>query len=187
MLLPPPDSVLMHVNDITGQKRAEENLQFISIHDSLTGLFNRFYADAEISRLAGSRLRPVSIIVIDLNNLKKINDEYGHALGDLYIKNAANILKQTFRPEDMIARIGGDEFLVLLPLVEESTCAQAVERLYEYIKLFNQESETPISLSAGVATVQAGDNLLERIREADQHMYQKKAAFKASGASDGHP
>jgi diguanylate cyclase (GGDEF)-like protein/PAS domain S-box-containing protein len=183
----PPDSVLMHVNDITGQKRAEENLQFISIHDSLTGLFNRFYADAEISRLAGSRLRPVSTIVIDLNNLKKINDEYGHAQGDLYIKNSANILKQTFRPDDMIARVGGDEFLVLLPLVDESTCAQAVERLFEYIKLFNQESETPISLSAGFATTQAGDNLLERIREADQHMYQQKAAFKATGESDWHP
>ncbi len=182
----PPESVLMHVNDITGQKRAEENLQFISVHDSLTGLFNRFYADAEISRLAASRLRPVSVIVIDLNSLKKINDEYGHALGDLYIKNAANIMKQTFRPEDMIARTGGDEFLVLLPLVDESTCAQAVERLHEYVKLFNQGSESPVSLSAGFATAQAGDNLLERIREADQHMYQEKAAFKASGAAGLH-
>ena len=176
----PPDSVLMHVNDITGQKRAEENLQFISIHDSLTGLFNRFYSDAEINRLAASRMRPVSIIVIDLNNLKKINDESGHAMGDLYIKNTANILKQTFRPEDMIARIGGDEFLVLLPLVDENICAQAVERLNEYIRLFNQESEFPISLSAGSATAQAGDNLLERIREADKRMYEEKAIFKAS-------
>ncbi len=177
----PPDSVLMHVNDITGQKRAEENLQFISIHDSLTGLFNRFYSDAEINRLAASRMRPVSIIVIDLNNLKKINDEYGHAMGDLYIKNAANILKQTFRPEDMIARTGGDEFLVLLPMVDEQTCAQAIERLNEYIRLFNQESEFPLSLSTGAATTQAGDNLLERIREADKRMYEDKAAFKASG------
>ncbi|HLZ19133.1 MAG TPA: GGDEF domain-containing protein, partial [Smithellaceae bacterium] len=136
--------------------------------------------DAEINRLAASRMRPVSIIVIDLNNLKKINDESGHAMGDLYIKNTANILKQTFRPEDMIARIGGDEFLVLLPLVDENICAQAVERLNEYIRLFNQESEFPISLSAGSATAQAGDNLLERIREADKRMYEEKAIFKAS-------
>ena len=182
----PPDSVLMHVNDITGQKRAEENLQFISIHDSLTGLFNRFYSDAEISRLAASRMRPVSIIIIDLNNLKKINDEYGHAMGDLYIKNAANILKQTFRPEDMIARIGGDEFLILLPLVDEDICAQAIERLNEYIRLFNRESEFPLSLSAGCATAQTGENLLERIREADKRMYEDKAASKASQQSPLH-
>jgi len=176
----PPDSVLMHVNDITGQKRAEENLQYISIHDSLTGLFNRFYSDAEISRLAASRMRPVSIIVIDLNNLKKINDESGHAMGDLYIKNAANILRQTFRPEDMIARIGGDEFLIFLPLVDENICAQAVDRLNDSIRLFNQTGDFPISLSAGFATAQAGDNLLERIREADQRMYEDKALSKAS-------
>jgi len=177
----PPDSVLMHVNDITGQKRAEENLQFISIHDPLTGLFNRFYSDAEINRLAAGRMRPVSIIVIDLNNLKKINDDYGHAMGDLYIKNSANIMKQTFRPEDMIARIGGDEFLVLLPLVDETICAQAVERLNQNIRFFNQESEFPISLSAGSATAQAGDSLLECIREADKRMYEDKAIFKAAG------
>lgn len=176
----PPDSVLMHVSDITGQKRAEENLHFISIHDSLTGLFNRFYSDAEIQRLAISRLRPISVIVIDLNDLKKINDESGHAMGDLYIQTAANLLKQTFRPEDMIARVGGDEFLILLPLVDQATCIQAVDRLNESVRLFNLRNDFPISLSAGYATANAGDHLLQRIREADRLMYQEKANFKAS-------
>jgi diguanylate cyclase (GGDEF)-like protein/PAS domain S-box-containing protein len=179
----PPDSVLMHVNDITGQKHAEEKLQYISIHDSLTGLFNRFYADAEIIRLASSRLRPVSVIIIDLNDLKKINDEYGHAMGDMYIKNAATLLKQTFRPEDMTARIGGDEFLALLPLVDEDTCAQAIERLNENIRTFNSNNEPPMSLSAGHATVHADDNLPDRIREADRLMYQTKALMKAAGSA----
>lgn len=176
----PPDSVLMHIEDITGQKMAEENLEFISIHDSLTGLFNRFYSDAEVIRLASSRLRPVSIIAIDLNNLKKVNDEFGHAVGDLYIKNSAEILKQSFRPEDMIARIGGDEFLVLLPLVDKATCAEAVLRLNESIRLFNRQGEYPVSLSVGFATTEAGDNMMERIREADENMYVDKAAYKAS-------
>ncbi|MFO7570208.1 MAG: PAS domain S-box protein [Smithellaceae bacterium] len=179
----PPDSVLMHVNDITGQKRAEENLQYISIHDSLTGLFNRFYADAEISRLSSSRLRPVSVIIIDLNDLKKINDEFGHAMGDLYIKNAAALLKQTFRPEDMTARIGGDEFLALLPLVDEDICAQAIERLNENIKSFNANNDQPMSLSAGCATAHTGDNLADRIREADRRMYDEKAAMKAASST----
>ena len=176
-----PDSVLMHVNDITGQKRAEENLQYISVHDSLTGLYNRFYADAEIMRLASSRLRPVSVIIIDLNDLKKVNDEYGHAHGDLYIKNAATLLQQTFRPEDMTARIGGDEFMVLLPFVDEDTCAQAVARLHENIGLFNAKNEQPISLSAGCATAHVGDSLMDRMREADRRMYVEKANMKATG------
>lgn len=178
----PPDRVLMHITDITGQKLAEEELQYISIHDSLTGLYNRFYADAEVKRLAGSRLRPVSVVVIDLNNLKKINDQRGHAQGDRYIKDATDILKQSFRPEDMIARIGGDEFLVLLPLVDAAVCAHIVERLYENIEKFNQRSDQGVYLSAGSATVQPGDDLMERIREADRRMYENKARFKAKQA-----
>lgn len=182
----PPDSVLMHVNDITGQKRAEEDLQYISVHDSLTGLFNRFYADAEIKRLAASRLRPISVIVIDLNDLKKVNDEQGHAAGDLYIRNTATLLKQTFRPEDMAARIGGDEFLILLPEVDEPTCAQAITRLHENLFRFNQRAAgLPLSLSAGWATACREDNLMERIREADARMYREKALIKAVCESSG--
>ncbi len=180
----PPDSVLMHVNDITGQKQAEENLQYISVHDSLTGLFNRFYADAEINRLAASRLRPISVIVIDLNDLKKVNDDQGHAVGDIYIKNAARILRQTFRPEDMAARIGGDEFLILLPAVGEVTCAQAIDRLHDNLSRFNQShADQRLSLSAGWATTHSEDNLIERIREADRRMYREKALQKAACGS----
>jgi diguanylate cyclase (GGDEF)-like protein/PAS domain S-box-containing protein len=175
----PPDSVLMHVNDITGQKQAEESLQFASIHDSLTGLYNRFYADAEIIRLSGGRIRPVSIILIDLNDLKKINDKYGHVAGDLYIKNTATILKQSFRTEDMIARIGGDEFLVLLPLMDETACTQAVDRLYENVEIFNKNNQSEISLAAGSATVNGSDNISEFIRIADKRMYHEKACIKS--------
>lgn len=182
----PPDSVVMHVNDITGQKRAEEDLQYISVHDSLTGLFNRFYADAEIRRLAASRLRPISVIVIDLNDLKKVNDEQGHAAGDLYIKNTAMLLKQTFRPEDMTARIGGDEFLIMLPEVDEPTCEQAINRLHENLFRFNQRATgQPLGLSAGWATACREDNLMERIREADARMYREKALIKAVCESSG--
>ncbi|MDA8139365.1 MAG: diguanylate cyclase [Desulfobacteraceae bacterium] len=165
--------------DITEKKKAEDYLQYISIHDSLTGLYNRFYADSEIDRLAVSRVRPISVIIIDLNDLKKVNDQYGHAMGDQYIKNAATVLKQTFRPEDMIARIGGDEFLVLLPLVDVDVCAQTIERLRGHIHSFNQSHEQPVHLSAGSATAQTGDHLTETIRKADRRMYEEKACMKS--------
>ncbi len=183
----PPDSVLMHVTDITAQKEAEEELKYISIHDSLTGLYNRFYADAEIDRLKASRVRPVSVVVIDLDDLKKLNDHYGHAQGDRYIKAAAVLLKQTFRPEDMIARIGGDEFFILLPLMDEDICSQAVARLYENLRIYNIETNLPVYLSAGHATVYEKGDLMECIRLADQRMYEEKARFKARKVNDAQP
>ena len=175
----PPDNVIMHIHDTTAQKRAEENLQFISVHDSLTGLYNRFYTDAEIERIVSSRLRPVSVIIIDLNNLKTINDQFGHATGDLYIRNAASLLRQTFRPEDLVARIGGDEFMVILPLVDEQVCVQAVARLKENMMIFNKVTDKPLSLAVGVATAYAGDDFLDCVKIADKRMYENKSGMKS--------
>lgn len=176
----PPDHVIMHVNDITAQKHAEDHLKYISVHDALTGLFNRFYLDTEIDRIKTSRLRPVSFILIDLNDLKVVNDRRGHAAGDLCIKNAATLLKQIFRPEDMVARIGGDEFLVMLPAVDEETCAQMLSQLQEHVARFNQKTDLPINLSAGFSTALTGDSIEATIAEADRRMYKEKARRKAA-------
>jgi diguanylate cyclase (GGDEF)-like protein len=175
-----PDHVIMHVNDLTAQKKAEENLKHISIHDALTGLYNRFYSDAEIDRISASRIRPVSFIMIDLNDLKGINDQKGHAAGDLYIINTAALLRQTFRPEDMVARIGGDEFFIMLPLVDEETCSQALKRLRDHLTQFNLKADLPVSLAAGHSTAYIGDSIEKKIAEADRRMYEEKAHMKAA-------
>ena len=99
--------------DITERKEIEVKLRYQSAHDVLTRLFNRFYFEEEMNRLENSRISPISIIVIDVDDLKSINDSQGHLTGDELLRSVARILKQSFRAEDMVARIGGDEFAVL--------------------------------------------------------------------------
>jgi len=176
----PPNLVMVHMEDITLQKEAEEHLRYLSMHDPLTGLYNRLYADTEIERLKSSRKYPVSVMVVDIDGLKVVNDNEGHAAGDQLIKNAAYILKQTFRPEDMVARIGGDEFLVLLPMMDGITLDQSLRRLKVYLTNFNASSpDTPVSFSVGSATAHSSDDLENCIKQADMVMYLEKAKMKA--------
>jgi diguanylate cyclase (GGDEF)-like protein/PAS domain S-box-containing protein len=162
--------------DITERKLNEEQLRFMSTHDTLTGLFNRAFFEAELVRLAAGRQFPVSIVMADIDGLKKVNDRHGHATGDILIKQAAKVLTRIFRAEDMIARIGGDEFSVLLPNADSSVVEELLERvLIAQKKLNSSGSEFPVSLSLGAATVQNGDDLQDALKLADRLMYQDKS------------
>lgn len=100
--------------DITERKQMEEDLLRLSTHDILTGLYNRNFYEVELERLQISRLYPISIVIADMDDLKSVNDHFGHSAGDILLQRVANYLHQAFRAEDIIARIGGDEFAVLL-------------------------------------------------------------------------
>ena len=159
--------------DITDRKLAEERMSYISLHDMMTGLFNRAFFDEELARLEKSRIRPVSILACDMDNLKVINDRFGHAEGDIALQNIANILKACFRAEDVIARIGGDEFAVLLPYVSAELAERIIQRIERDIASHNSngaEAEQ-IGLSIGVATAEKGQGLVETLKKADDNMY----------------
>ncbi|MGC8769120.1 diguanylate cyclase domain-containing protein [Calditerrivibrio sp.] len=162
------------------QKYTEEKLKYASTHDPLTGLYNRAYFDAELERYINGRVFPVSIIMADLNGLKQINDTMGHKEGDLLIQKAAKVLLKVFRKEDCVARIGGDEFAIVLPRIDEAKMQLAIERIRQVEMEVNQEGLPHVSFALGGATAMSKDQLQRVLSRADELMYEDKKRIKAS-------
>jgi len=161
--------------DVTKQKQSEKEIKYLRFHDQLTGLFNRDYFMEEINRLDTKRQLPLTIIMGDINSLKLVNDVFGHDRGDQLIKNTANILENNLRNEDILARIGGDEFAILLPNTDKNSGKEVCQRINQNCSNF--VGEGIISISLGVATK---NNIRQDIddvfKAADDNMYQKKTA-----------
>lgn len=158
-------------------KELLNEVEYLSFHDEMTGLYNRRYFENELDRLSVSRRLPITLLVADMDNLKIVNDNYGHKMGDLYIKAAAEILKKSSREEDVAARIGGDEFAIILP----ETAFEAADKVYRRIKSnlreYNQQQnlveELDISLGFAVRT-EKDQNLDQIFKKADKMMYNNK-------------
>ena len=165
--------------DITERKQSEEKFNYLGTHDALTGLFNRTFFETELERMQHSRMYPVSIVVVDVDGLKKVNDSQGHAAGDELLKRTAQVLRVVFRTEDVVARIGGDEFAILLPKSTHSHALEALARIRSSLKTYNDHNPNlSLSLSLGVATGTRGDGLTKVMKEADEAMYQEKSEKK---------
>ncbi|MEW6622140.1 MAG: PAS domain S-box protein [Bacillota bacterium] len=168
------------VEDITERKQAEEKIRYMSFHDSLTGLYNRRFLEEEMRRLDTARQLPIGIIMVDLNGLKLVNDTYGHSVGDELLKTAAEILKKSCRREDIVARWGGDEFVILLPQTAEEKARTICKRIKENAGKAYIE-DVPVSFALGVAVKEsAGKSLADTLRTAEEDMYKQKLAESRS-------
>ncbi|HAF62446.1 MAG TPA: hypothetical protein DCK95_08980 [Anaerolineaceae bacterium] len=169
--------VYVSIIDITERKWTEERLRYLSMRDSMTCLFNRAFFESELTRLSQAQVFPISIIIGDLDNLKRVNDTYGHNAGDALICKTASLFIESFRSEDIIARLGGDEFAVIIPHLEESVVQKILARLRKKIDEYNTTQENPgmrINISLGTATAESNFETEELFKLADQRMYQEK-------------
>jgi diguanylate cyclase (GGDEF)-like protein len=171
--------------DITARKKAEAYLEFLGTHDVVTKLYNRaFYVD-ELNRIERKGVRPVTIIMVDLNGLKAANDLWGHEVGDALLRRVGEVLGKAVDKPSSAARIGGDEFALLLPRVDAQGGEMMMEEVRRLVDLNNQfYPGMPLSLSMGAATNAPGERLEDVARRADFAMYEAKREFYSSLSND---
>ncbi|HSB07683.1 MAG TPA: diguanylate cyclase, partial [Thermodesulfobacteriota bacterium] len=174
------DEFMIRFNKMMRERRVEEALQALSLTDELTGLYNRrrfFVLTEQCLKLAVRTKKRPLLLFIDMDNLKRINDHYGHAEGDQALIQLSKILKKTFRESDIVARIGGDEFVVLVESPDEHG-EIPMSRLHENLREYNAQGSRRYTLSISVGMAQfdpeyptSTDELLS---EADGSMYEQK-------------
>jgi len=166
--------------DITERKKTERELLYLSNHDHLTGLHNRRFFEEALMRLDTRANLPLSIIMCDVNGLKLVNDSFGHDAGDLFLKKAAEIITRACRSEDIIARMGGDEFVIVLPRTTEEETEQIANLMKEFA-LKEKVANIELSISFGYETkTKDTQSIVEVIANAENHMYRHKLYERAS-------
>jgi diguanylate cyclase (GGDEF)-like protein/PAS domain S-box-containing protein len=180
------DMILLAIEDITERRKMEkaleesrERFEYKSFHDGLTGLYNRNFFSEQMARLGKdlARSAPVSIILIDIDGLKIVNDTLGHRAGDDLLISAAKVISENFRQVDLLARIGGDEFCVILPGVDNKAALAKKNKISKSIGLYNSGNPpVALNMSIGVATSLAapGETIYDVYQRADENMYEYK-------------
>ncbi|AEJ62223.1 diguanylate cyclase/phosphodiesterase with PAS/PAC sensor(s) [Spirochaeta thermophila DSM 6578] len=173
-------------HEISKQKELEERLRYLAYHDALTDLPNRFLLEDRLERECARARREgkkVGLIFVDLDNFKQVNDTFGHRTGDLYLVHVAHLLREACREVDTVARIAGDEFVIMLPgLAQKAFALSVLERIFRGLREqpFQHENTTlEVSLSAGLAFFpDDGGSASEILSRADIALYRAKRQGK---------
>ena len=177
--------VQVALTDITARKKAEAYLEFLGKHDILTKLYNRSFFVDELNRLERKGPLPVTIIVADLNGLKVVNDTLGHAAGDALLRRAGEVLREGVQKPHCAARIGGDEFVVLMPATSEAEGLQMIADIEELVEVNNQfYPGSTLSFSLGLATSLRTERLEDTVKRADRRMYEAKRQHYEGSVAD---
>ncbi len=160
--------------DVSERREKQRRIEYLSYHDQLTGVYNRRYFQEVLQRLDTVENLPLSLLYIDVNGLKTINDAFGHQTGDRFIQRISDVFVKQCRPDDIIARTGGDEFAILLPKTNMAGAEKIADKIQRKVMLI-KVMDIEISVSIGWDTKSTpGQDTYEVIRRAEDVMYRKK-------------
>ncbi|MGQ9472770.1 MAG: diguanylate cyclase, partial [Candidatus Caldatribacteriaceae bacterium] len=169
---------LLSLRDIGERKRYEFTLLKLALYDQLTGLYNRRFLEEYLSKELERCKRekyPLSIAFVDVDSFKTINDFYGHVFGDEVLKAVASTMQKMVRASDIVARYGGDEFVIVLPRASEESALQVMRRIAKNLRGCQISDEPfPVRISYGVYTWNGKENLAAIFQEIDRRMYRMK-------------
>lgn len=168
------------INEITQRKKAEEEIQYLNYHDFLTGIYNRRFYEEQLMHLNTINHLPLTLVMIDINGLKLINDSFGHLRGDEFLKKTAEVIKKGCRKNDIAARLGGDEFVMILPKTSTLEAEHIIDKIKEQANEVKIEAIN-LSISFGCGTKhRKEENIQEVFKKAEDTMYQNKLYQSAS-------
>ena len=172
--------VVLIFRDFSEKRLRQAEIEFLSYHDQLTGLYNRRYYEEELRRIDTERNLPLSIAMGDVNGLKLINDSFGHAMGDELLKKVAKVIQSGCRADDVVARLGGDEFVIILPKTDAFEAEQICKRIMR-LALREKIGSIDISISIGYETkTKKEENIQDIFKNTEDHMYRHKLSESLS-------
>ncbi len=168
--------LIRHKRHIEQLRNVRSRTVSLAVIDSLTGLYNRRYLDSHLAALAerhAAEGKPLAVAVVDIDHFKAINDTHGHAVGDEVLCDVARVLERNIRASDLVARQGGEEFVVVMPNTDTAGAELVASRLRR--KIADMPTRSPVTVSIGVAATRAhGDTPDRLLKRADDALYEAK-------------